>query len=250
MTYFTYEGILALLGYLDGRFGLFPLRDSRGQAGIILRHDVDLDLEPALRLAEREAERGIKGSYFLLTSADTYNPQSARNRAIIRRLCDSGMEIALHFDPSIYPVADPIELGRLARQEASQLEDICGEPINSVSLHNPSVSNSYPILPGWLNAYQPSIFEREIYLSDSRMKFAHDPATFFADADQRTHQLTLHPLHYEEQVPEYPRPFIDYLHRCAVKLNAQFSNNSTFAERVGDRFFQILQAEARHWDER
>lgn len=247
MSYFTYGRIMALLGDLDRRFGLFPLGDFRNQPGIILRHDIDLDPEPALRLAERQAEQGIRGSFFVLATGHTYNPQSARNRAIIRRLADLGMEVALHFDPSIYALDAPEELGRLARHEAAVLEEICGKPIVSVSLHNPSVTNQYPLLPGWLNAYDPRIFAPEIYLSDSRMKFAHDPATFFEGAAEQTHQLTLHPLHYDETTPEYPRPFLDYLRRAAGELDKQFSKNSTYAERVGHRFFDMLRDDVQSW---
>lgn len=247
MTYFTYSAIGDLLEQLDRCYGLFPLGRWRGQSGIILRHDVDLDVYPAFELSRREADRGIRGSFFFLTTASTYNCQSRANRSMIRQMADDGFEIGLHFDPSMYQAVAVEELGHHARAETAQLEDICGCRVNSVSLHNPSVANEYPMLPGWLNAYDDAIFDPSVYLSDSRMTFRADPKEFFAKARERTHQLLLHPMHYSETEPVYPRAKLDLLRRMADELDAIFRPNSTYQERVGNRLIEMIREDVASW---
>ncbi|MXP15156.1 hypothetical protein GRI44_10390 [Altererythrobacter confluentis] len=247
MSYFTYAAAQQMLSSLNTRFGLFPLADWRGQPGIILRHDIDLDVQPAHRLSMAESDIGVRGTFFFMTTAQTYNCGSSANRRLIREMANAGHEIALHFDPSIYNEVDPATLGNLARLEAALLEDICGMRIGSVSLHNPSVANNYPMLPGWLNAYDDQIFTPEIYLSDSRMNFRSDPMDFFDEAGDRTHQLLLHPMHYSDEPPLYPRAQLDYLRRMAGELDAIFSPNSTYHERVGDQWYDMLRQDAAAW---
>lgn len=247
MTYFTYRDIADLLAELDASYGLFPLSAWRGQCGIILRHDVDLDVHPAFELSRRELDRGIRGSFFFLVTASSYNCESRRNRSMIRQMADDGFEIGLHFDPSLYAEVSPEDLGVRARAEAAQLESICGRRVNSVSLHNPSVANEYPMLPGWLNAYDDAIFDPSIYLSDSRMSFRSDPRTFFERANERTHQLLLHPMHYAESEPLYPRAKLDLLKRIVDELDETFRPNSTYQARVGNRLIEMIQREVADW---
>ena len=248
MSYFTHKSIGELLASLDERYGLFPLAKWQGQPGIVLRHDVDLDVTPAYELSRREIEVDVRGSYFFLTTASTYNCQSPDNRKMIRQMADDGFEIGLHFDPSVYQTVDIEELGRLARNEAAQLEDISGSRLVSVSLHNPSILNQYPMLSGWLNAYDEVIFKPEVYLSDSRMKFRSDPAEFFTSADSRVHQLLLHPMHYAEQEPLYPLAKIAYLKRVVSALDQSFQLNTTYRERVGDRFVALFKDAVGKWE--
>lgn len=247
MSYFTYDAIIGLLSHLHQSHGLFPLREWRGQAGIVLRHDVDLDVEPAFRLARRQLEAGIRGSYFFLVTASTYNCQSRANRAMLREMAQGGMEIGLHFDPSIYPESAEADLDRRARSEAGVLEDIVGQRVASVSLHNPSVDNRYPMLPGWNNAYDPAIFNSALYLSDSRMQFREDPLAFFAQASERTHQLLLHPMHYGQTEPRYPAAKLAYVRRLVDTLHETFRVNTTYQREVGDRLVQMLEEDIRSW---
>ena len=248
MSYFTYQAIGDLLASLHERFGLFPLSEWQGQPGIVLRHDVDLDVTPAYDLSRREMEVNVRGSYFFLTTAATYNCQSLENRKMIRQLSDDGFEIGLHFDPSIYQTLEIEELGRHARAEASQLEDISGKRVLSVSLHNPSISNQYPMLPGWLNAYDERIFKPEVYLADSRMQFREDPSEFFSAAGSQIHQLLLHPMHYGDEEPLYPLANIAYLRRVISALDQSFQLNSTYRQRVGSGFVALFRESVGKWE--
>lgn len=227
-----------------------PLERWEGQPGVILRHDIDLDLAPAERMAELEGELGVRATFFVMAGAESYNPSSRRNRARLKAIVEAGGEIGLHFDPSLYGDADHDFLGGAARGEARLLEDIIGRAVNSISLHNPSVTGRFPLFAGWRNAYDPAIFAPDRYLSDSRMMFQADPQTFLMDATARTYQLLLHPLHYSEDGRDYPAPMIDCVCRLAQALNEDYGVNARFRKAVGDDFMTQVAQGAGAWAEK
>lgn len=62
------------------------------QKAVVLRHDVDKHPERALRIAEAEAEKLIKGSYHFRISGDVFDV------LIIEKIVGMGHEIAYHYE--------------------------------------------------------------------------------------------------------------------------------------------------------
>jgi hypothetical protein len=107
-------------------------------------------------------------------------------------MIDSGFEIGLHFDPTIY---NNIELG--FKKEVEIFEKVFDTEIKSVSLHNPSIHGSYPLFDGYINAYSPELFEESRYLSDSLRNFrGKDPFEFIKNIKDKPMQIVLHPIYY------------------------------------------------------
>ena len=84
-----------------------PLRRLRGRAArraiCILRHDVDLSLDAALRMAELEAEAGARATYFLMTRVGLLQPRLEGGRRARSRGCaSSATGSRLH---AVYPDA-------------------------------------------------------------------------------------------------------------------------------------------------
>jgi hypothetical protein len=83
------------------RFAFFDRPPEPGT--VLLRHDVDLSLDAALRMAELEAEAGAAATYFLLTRSEFYNLDSASGVRAIEHLRDLGHRVGLH---AVWPHVD------------------------------------------------------------------------------------------------------------------------------------------------
>ena len=115
---------------------------------VILRHDVDLSLDAALRMAEIEHAAGASATYFLMTESVFYNLDSAEGVAAIARLRELGHRVALH---CVYPNA-PL--------------DERFDPV--VAWHNPDPDYMHAPLPdGRINVMQEPWFDPATYRSDS-----------------------------------------------------------------------------------
>ena len=82
------------------RFAHFDGAPAEGS--VILRHDVDLSLDAAVRMAELENDAGAAATYFLMTESVFYNLDSSEGVAAIERLRELGHRVAQH---AVYPNA-------------------------------------------------------------------------------------------------------------------------------------------------
>ncbi len=83
------------------RFAFFDREPEPGT--IVLRHDVDLSLEAALRMAELEADADAAATYFLMTRSEFYNLDSASGASAVERLRSLGHRVGLH---AVWPHID------------------------------------------------------------------------------------------------------------------------------------------------
>ena len=107
---FRYDELTRFYESISKRFAVTSFRDRTKGTGILLRHDVDVAIEPAFKVAEIEKQVGITSTFFILTTGMMYNPAAPTNRKMLREMSDMGFEIGLHFDPSIYGDATHDEL--------------------------------------------------------------------------------------------------------------------------------------------
>jgi hypothetical protein len=120
---------------------------------LILRHDVDLSLHAAVRMAELEAEQGAAATYFLMTESVFYNLGSSEGRAAIERLRGLGHRVGLH---AVWPDATLDERF---------------EPV--VAWHNPDPEYMTAPVAGAVNVMQAPWFSPETYRSDSNQRWRH-----------------------------------------------------------------------------
>jgi hypothetical protein len=128
------------------RFGRFEGEPEPGR--VYLRHDVDLSLDAALRVAELEAEAGVTATYFLMSESVFYNLASREGAAAVSRLLELGHDLGVH---AVWPrVADPDE--RFARV---------------LAWHNPDPEYMSAPVDGFLNVMAEPWFTQGLYRSDS-----------------------------------------------------------------------------------
>ena len=159
----------ALGGY---RFAHFDHEPQRGE--IFLRHDVDLVLDAAVRMAELEAERDVTATYFLMTRSVFYNLASAEGEAALARLRALGHRIGLH---AVHPHVDLDERF---------------DPV--LAWHNPEPGYVNEPVDALVNVMTPPWFDREHYRSDSNQHFrSGDPTEALARNELEWLQLLIHP---------------------------------------------------------
>ena len=127
------------------RFAHFDGAPTEGS--VILRHDVDLSLDAAVRMAELENDAGAAATYFLMTESVFYNLDSSEGVVAIGRLRELGHRVGLH---AVYPRLD--------------LDDRF-DPV--VAWHNPDPEFMREPLDGAVNVMQPEYFDPDHYRSDS-----------------------------------------------------------------------------------
>lgn len=198
---FTYEGYKELVGTLKVAGYRFTNYQDYGQYPrcVILRHDIDNNIGKAVKLAELEAELGVRSTYFVLMTSDFYNPASKNSLEGLQHIQQLGHEIGLHFDEMAYNHLEDVPSA--IQREARILTDIIGLPITTVSMHRPSpktLEADYSI-PGIINSYGKVFFKDFKYLSDSRRRWR-EPVLDIIRSRQydRLHILT-HAIWYNEK---------------------------------------------------
>jgi len=154
------------------RFVTFDRKPLAGD--LFLRHDVDLSLGAALRLAELEAEADAQATYFLMTRSVFYNLASEEGERTLARLRQLGHRVGHH---AVHPNLDLDE-----RFDAV------------VAWHNPDPEFMAAPIDGAVNVMSPPWFSREHYRSDSNQHWRSGcPHAALAEGELEWVQVLTHP---------------------------------------------------------
>ena len=172
---FSLEHYRELLDAAKGGGYRFSSFDHEPQDGdLFLRHDVDLSLDAALRMAELETAAEAEATYFLMTQSVFYNLSSSEGVRAINRLRELGHGIGLH---AVWPGAEM---------------DDRFDPV--LAWHNPEPDYMSQPVDGFVNVMQPPHFDADRYRSDSNQSWRHGcPHEGLARGDFPWLQLLTHP---------------------------------------------------------
>lgn len=137
------------------------------------RHDLDLSIQRAYKLAQIEAEEGVKATYFILLHSEFYNAFEKENVNLIRKILDLGHYLGLHFDPSFYisRLNNGESLLEFLKFEQQILEKTFQTDVGAFSFHNPDVGDwlniDQDIVGGLINTYGRYLRDHYSYCSDS-----------------------------------------------------------------------------------
>lgn len=223
MMKFTYESYRELLKLLtEHNYRFVDYKNWQGaERCVILRHDIDCDIDKAVNLSAVEKTEGVSSTYFVLLTSDFYNVFSRKSVDGLQRIVENGHTIGLHFDEVHYPevLEDEEAIKEKIIQEAEILGRAIGNKIDIVSMHRPSkyVLKADLNIPGMINSYGKTYFKNFKYLSDSRRCWK-KPVDKIIESEEydKLHILT-HAFWYnetEEDIHKSVSKFVNSGNRC------------------------------------
>lgn len=197
---FTETGFRALLqalkagGYRFARFG-----EVASDQHVLWRHDVDLSVHRAARLAAIEAEMGVQATYFLNPRCGGYSLAEATIRTLVSSIVDAGHIIGLHFDASSV-AQDRLSFSQVEKAvdgDRRLVETLTGYKVQALSWHNPEMANLLEFeaeaIAGLPSAYSRGVRSTYEYCSDSNGYWRYRPmGEVISAGGPRLHLLT-HP---------------------------------------------------------
>ncbi|HYB01104.1 MAG TPA: hypothetical protein VED37_12880 [Ktedonobacteraceae bacterium] len=204
MAEFSLDGYSELLstiknrGYSFCRFEEINTSLAEGRPFVVLRHDIDLSLRPALEIARIEHEQGVQATYFVLLRSPFYNVFSRSNAEIMSRIHGYGHQLATHIDLAFYN-----DDWANALMEVEILSK-CYPFINTqlVSLHSSYDLHRIPIdvFQELDNVYGSAVRGDMAYISDStgRWRYGHPLESEAFQARKPIHLLT-HPVWWVQE---------------------------------------------------
>lgn len=168
----------------------------------LLRHDVDYSTAAALRMAEREAERGIAATYFLLVNSIYYNLLAPEHAGVARRLSALGHEVGLHYDVDFFRPFPRGEWNNLITAQAALLGELAGNEVTAIAMHQPALHGEDPFAAdsaGFLNASSARFTRDVTYVSDSCRAWRDTGWSMFESGPIPPRlQLALHPINWSD----------------------------------------------------
>jgi len=191
-------------------YNFYPLRDCEraieDEKAVVMRHDVDHQLDLALKMAEMEASLGILTTYFLRVHAKNYSLLSLRSKKIIEKIEEYGHEIGFHYEAS-YAAASNCSSEYCFEVDLDILRYCSNTEIVSVSPHEPTREGSYHISEDWMRknnlkfqAYDDIFIKQMKYISDSSCNWREGCMHDFIDSEKYSKLCVLtHPFWWYQQ---------------------------------------------------
>lgn len=199
MLDFSLEGYSKLLSTFKDKsysfcgFEEIDSRLSERYPFVVLRHDIDMSLRPALEIARIEYEQGVQATYFVLLCSPFYNVLSRPNAEILLQIHQYGHHIATHINLAAYD--NDCAKALMEVEVLSKFYPYINTQI--VSLHSSCDLNQIPIesYQQLDNVYGTAVRGEMAYISDStgRWRYGH-PLDSEAFNTQKSIQLLTHPI--------------------------------------------------------
>ena len=233
-THTGYRNLLSRLlaaGYRPAAFADAERLLTEDVRFVLLRHDIDFALAPALAMARIEAEMGIASAWFVLVRTEHYNLFSAESSRIVEEILGMGHRLGLHFDCAAYPGATVPELNTACVKEAGLLEDWFGVDVPVVSFHRPAqflIGSDDGLTAPRLHTYMPLFSGPIHYLADSRGLWRYgEPLDSPAFMAGKPLHLLVHPIWWREAETTPAQTLTDFIDRRRRQLEASVAANST-----------------------
>lgn len=225
----SYEYLRRLMAKVKSQYALATLASApevlaSPSRTAFIRHDVDVSLDRARRLAALEQSWGVTATYHVMLSCPFYDVHDASSREALAAIRASGHEVGLHYHPAHDEAASPPHPADEEIAGASnRLEDALGEAVKSVSFHlpPPGLIGGPLRVAGRVNAYAAPLLDW--YLSDSRGRWREGEPFVTLDAPRSSYlQILVHPLWWGETNEQPPVRLAGLVRELVVARGATF----------------------------
>ena len=162
------------------------LQSGKPAKGVILRHDADLSIKKALRLAQIENSFGISTTYY-------FRIPKTFNEEIIREIHGLGHEVGYHFEVLDKTSGDYERAVRLFVDEINQFRQKTGIDITTVCSHGGLPYDGREKTGYKLNLdifdYAPGLYDETEILGEAYRDIGLSNTTYFSDSQARWHYI-------------------------------------------------------------
>lgn len=169
---------------------------------IIKRHDVDTQIDVALKMSEIENKYDVKSTYFFRLHSKGYNFFTLENIRKVKKISKMGHEIGLHYESDFY-ILNKKNILKSIDAEIALIEHYLEEDIVSICPHEPTRTKSFFIEDAkkYNQAYDQVILKKNKYISDSSCRWR--DGSFYENIQQDVQKLYIltHPYWWYEETP-------------------------------------------------
>ena len=169
---------------------------------IIKRHDVDTQIDVALKMSEIENKYDVKSTYFFRLHSKGYNFFTLENIRKVKKISKMGHEIGLHYESDFY-ILNKKNILKSIDAEIALIEHYLEEDIVSICPHEPTRTKSFFIegAKKYNQAYDQAILKKTKYISDSSCRWR--DGSFYENIQQDVQKLYIltHPYWWYEETP-------------------------------------------------
>lgn len=195
---------------------------------VLVRHDVDIDLDSALEIARIERQENVKATYYIWINSPFYNIFERRYSKIINEILSLGHDIGLHFDETAYEIICEEDILKYIEKECFIINSYFGIQIRSISFHRPSkyVLENNLALGKYINTYSNKYFKEYKYISDSNGIWRDGcGCNLFSENKFDRIQLLTHPIWWKQNHMDGNKRLINYVQFKLDKLEGDLNSN-------------------------
>lgn len=167
---FTIGNYKKLLSFAGKNYSFSFFDEDYSENSILLRHDLEFSVPIALKMAQIEANLGIRATYFVQLHSEFYNTLEKVNIQDIKEIQKLGHQIGLHFDSHFWNIETEDQLEKYISLDKNILEQYLEVDIKAFSFHNNTdftLSCRKEKYAGLLNVYSDYFRSHYAYNADS-----------------------------------------------------------------------------------
>lgn len=228
-TYNYYEELLKAFkdnGYEFAFFDNFDLINKKDAKVVILRHDVDFDIQKAKIICDIEKKHNVPSTYFFMLNSKFYNIHNIENYKLIKEIISLGNRLGVHFDETSYE--DKKQLNKFILNEIHFFETLFKQKIQVLSFHRPIEKILLDKIQIPIAHTYQKLYSKDIkYISDSRKEMCEGDFLDIVNSKKyKKIQLLIHPFWWNKINRNASLDYEDFIRRKNIELKKEISNNS------------------------